>query len=83
MKNKSPKQIAALICIVLLVAMYVITLITAFLDPARFGRLFRGCLLSTIALPILLWILLWFYNLMKKRQTEMSLPQNDKDYNKK
>lgn len=57
-KKMTTKQIAALVCVVLLVALYVITFIAAILDVSDGGRLFASCLAATIALPILLWILL-------------------------
>ncbi|MCM1122355.1 MAG: hypothetical protein NC416_07220 [Eubacterium sp.] len=60
MKKMTPKQIAALVCVVLLVAMYVITLIVAFLDMTGSGQLFAGCLAVTVALPILCWIFVHF-----------------------
>ena len=56
----APRQIAALICVALLVAMYVITLIAAFLDVTDTGRLFAACLAATIGLPILFWIFIHF-----------------------
>ncbi len=61
MKKKTPKQIAALACVVLLVALYVITFIAACLDSTATGRLFAGCLGLTIALPILCWIFVHFH----------------------
>lgn len=54
------KQIAALICVALLIAMYVITLIAAFLDMTDTGRLFAACLAATVGLPILFWIFIHF-----------------------
>lgn len=57
-QKRTPKQIAALICAVLLAAMYLITFVVACLDRQDAGRLFAMCLLMTIALPILLWIIL-------------------------
>lgn len=60
MKKMTPKQIAALACVVLLVAMYVITLLAACLDMTGTGRLFAGCLASTVALPIICWIFIHF-----------------------
>jgi hypothetical protein len=60
MKKKTPKQIAALICVILLVALYVITLIAACLDSTATGQLFAGCLAATIALPIICWIFIHF-----------------------
>lgn len=70
MKKKTPKQIAALLCIVLLVSLYVATFLVACFGSVDSGRLFAACLSATVGLPILLWILLWFYDLMKKRQAE-------------
>ena len=71
--KKTPKQIAALICVILLAAMYVVTLIVAFLDLGDAGRLFAGCLLATIALPILLWIYIWLYGIYRSKHNMASL----------
>lgn len=66
----TPKQIAALICVILLVGMYIGAFVVACLDLGDSGRLFAGCLVATIGMPILLWLLIWSYDLMKKRQAE-------------
>lgn len=79
MRKKTPKQIAALVCAILLVSMYIVTFIVACLDTANSGRLFAACLAATIGLPILLWIILWFYGLMKKQQSEISDALSDGD----
>ncbi|NBJ94068.1 hypothetical protein [Parablautia muri] len=60
MKQK-PKQIAAIICIILLVLLYVATLVISLLDFPGSDRLFAACLMATIGLPILLWIYIWLY----------------------
>ncbi len=70
MKKKTPKQIAALFCVILLVSLYIVTFIAACLDTASSGRLFAACLAATIILPVLFWILLWFHGMWKKRQEE-------------
>lgn len=77
MKRKTPKQIAALPCVVLLVSMYLATFLVACLGGADSGRLFAACLAATIIVPILLWIFTWFYGLLKERQSEAaaSLPE--------
>ena len=67
-KKASPKQIAAIICIVLLVGMYVATLIVALLDFPGSDRLFAACLVATIGLPILLWIYIWLYKQVKEKK---------------
>lgn len=79
MKKKTPRQIAALICVVLLVSMYIITFAAACLDAANSGKLFAACLSATIGLPILLWIFLWFCGLLKERQSDASASLPDKD----
>ncbi len=56
-----PKQIAAIICIALLVLLYVATLVISLLDFPGSDRLFAACLVATIGLPILLWIYIWLY----------------------
>ena len=66
-KKKTPKQIAALVCVGLLVLLYVVTLVVAF--PGA-DRLFQACLVATVGLPILLWIYMWLYGKMKDRFEE-------------
>lgn len=69
-KKRTPKQIAALICVIILVCMYIITLVVACLDFPGSGRLFAACLLATIGLPILLWIYIWLYGKVKDRRED-------------
>ncbi|MBD5457834.1 MAG: hypothetical protein HDR27_04590 [Lachnospiraceae bacterium] len=78
-KKSTPKQVAALLCVIILVLMYVITLIIACLDFQGAGKMFAACLLTTIALPILLWLCIWFYGVMKDRQSAVDgeLPRKD------
>ena len=69
-KKISPKQVAAMICVVLLVGMYVATLIVALLDFPGWDRLCQACLVATIGLPILLWIYIWLYQQIRERKEE-------------
>ena len=69
-KKISPTQVAAMICVVLLVGMYVATLIVALLDFPGWDRLFQACLVATIGLPILLWIYIWLYQQIRERKEE-------------
>ena len=71
-KKRTPKQIAALSCVILLLSLYVVTFIVACLDLGDSGRLFAGCLLATIALPILLWIYIWLYGVYRGRHNMAS-----------
>ncbi|MGN0376649.1 MAG: hypothetical protein ACI4ED_03340 [Suilimivivens sp.] len=67
--KKSKKQIAALICVALLVFLYVATLIVALLDFPGSDRMFAACLMATIGLPILLWIYIWVYGKFTGKHT--------------
>lgn len=75
-KKITPKQIAALICVILLVGMYIGAFIVACLDLGDSGRLFAGCLVVTIGMPILLWLLIWSFDLIKKRQADSRPPKD-------
>ncbi len=72
-QKKSAKQIAAIVCILLLVAMYVVTFIVACLDFPGWGRLFQACIVATIGLPILLWIYIGMYGWLQQKHTIASL----------
>ena len=72
-EKKTPKQIAAIICIILLAAMYLFTFVSAFLNFPGWDRLFAGCLLMTVAMPILLWIYIWLYGKYAQKHTMASL----------
>lgn len=78
-EKRTPKQIAAMICIVLLVAMYLITFLVACLDFPGWNKLFAGCLLMTIALPILLWLYIWLYGMYTEKHTMASLDMMHSD----
>lgn len=69
-KKITPKQIMAIIGVILLIGMYIGAFVVACLDLGDSGRLFAGCLVATIGIPILLWLLTWSYDLMKKRRDE-------------
>lgn len=74
--KKSPKQIAAILCIVLLVLLYAATLIVALLDFPGSDRLFAACLMATVGLPILLLIYLWLYGKYIDRRSGTGLLDN-------
>lgn len=68
-KKMTSKQIVAITGIVLLVLLYVVTLITAFVDTSASGRLFAACLFGTIVIPLLVWIYTWMYGKLTGRRT--------------
>ena len=73
--NKTPayKRILALCGIVILVGMYVVLLIEALTGSPDTYNVFIGCVAATIAVPILLWLLIWSIGALTGRHTVASL----------
>lgn len=90
-KKPSVKQIAAMTAVILLAALYILTLIMAIVDPSASGRWFVICLVCTMAIPLLAWIFIWIYgettgkktiadlHLMQEQDAEESLPEEKKE----
>lgn len=75
-EGKAPwtvKRAAAVAGIVLLVALYVVTFVSALIGTEGAGRLFRFSLGMTIAMPIFLWILIWCVGKFRNRHSMASL----------
>ena len=68
-KKKKSVRIAALFGVILLVALYLLTLIFAIFDFDGKGQLFRACLFATIGVPILIWIYIWLYGVVTGKKT--------------
>lgn len=69
MKKRSVKQIAALVAVILLVAMYALTLVVAIIDKSASGKMFAFCLICTVAIPLLTWIFIWIYGQYSGKKT--------------
>lgn len=67
------KQIVALAGVILLAAMYLVTLIVAIFDQDSSGRLFQACLVATIAIPLLIWVYIWMYGKLTGKHTMADL----------
>lgn len=80
MKTKS-KQIAAILCIILLVLLYVATLVISLLDFPGSDKLFGACIIATIGLPILLWIYIWLFGKVTSRHTVTDSEQDQSSKN--
>ena len=68
-KKRTPKQIAALIGVILLVAIYLVTFVVGIFVPDESGNLFKASLLATFTIPLLLWILIWMFGKLTNRHT--------------
>ncbi len=65
----TPKRIGATVMIVILVALYIVTLVSACLSFPGWQRMFAASLVATIGLPILFWIYIWCYGALKDKHT--------------
>ena len=72
-KKITSKQVVALAGVVLLAAMYLVTLVVAIFDQDSSGRLFQACLVGTIAIPLLIWVYIWMYGKLNGRHTMADL----------
>ena len=69
------KRIIALMGVILLVMMYVLTLLSAIFFNEETKTLFRISLYCTVAVPILLWILLWMIGRITGKRNITSPPE--------
>ena len=74
-QNKTPlyKRVLALIGIVLLAGMYIALLIFAIISSPATKDIFFGCVAATVAIPIMIWILIWAIGSFTGRHTIASL----------
>ncbi len=81
MKKRTPKQIIALLAVVLLVAMYVVTFILALLDPAVAGKAFMASMICTLIVPLFAWIFIWIFGQYSGKKTiaDLNLMQDPED----
>lgn len=68
-KIRKHKQIAAIIGIVLLVAMYLAALIFALCDFKGAKQLFGVSLACTIFVPAMIWFYIWLYGYITHKKT--------------
>lgn len=72
-KKRTSKQIVALGGVILLVALYILTLLVAIFAPQTAGHLFQACLMATVFVPILIWIYVWMYGKLTGKHTMADL----------
>lgn len=66
MNQSKPKRIAAITGIVLLAALYLVTLCLAIFGNEHTNTWFMACIAATIIVPILIYVYLWLYKMLKK-----------------
>ena len=57
--------------------MYVVTLVLALSGFEGWEKMFSGCVVSTVAIPILLWVFIWIYGKTKggARRSRLVFPE--------
>ena len=67
---KKTKRILAIIGIIILVALYAVTLVLAFSKNPDVQKWFIICIVATIIVPIIIYVYQWLYKLVKKDAAE-------------
>lgn len=78
-KKATPKQIAAIAGLVLLLLLYAVTLVTAFIDTAQARKLFELCAFATFVLPLVIWVYIWIFGKLTGRSTIADLNAGGKE----
>jgi len=73
------RQIVAWIGIILLLALYLITLLVAIFDTSSSGKFFGLSLFATVAIPLLIWIYTWMYGKLTGKHTIADFDIKDED----
>ena len=67
MKNKV-KQIAAITAIVLIAAIYIVTLILAITNNESTSQWFMAAIIATIVLPVMAYVYIWIYKRVQEQR---------------
>jgi amino acid transporter len=79
---KKLKQITAIIVVIILIALYVITLLTAIFDPTETRSWFRASIFATVVVPVLLWAYMMIFKLIHRNdedEEQEELKDSDKE----
>lgn len=61
------KRILAILCIVILVTLYIITLIAALIGSPASNNIFMAAVTANVLLPVMMWVFLQTANYFKKK----------------
>lgn len=74
--NKKLKQVLAIIGLVIIAGLYLTTLILALTGNENTHGLFLASIFATIMVPLIMYILSWIFNLVKKQAAETKNGKN-------
>ena len=67
MKSKA-KQIAAIGAVVIIVAIYIVTLILGITNNENTSSWFMAAIVATVVLPVISWVYIWIYQRVKDQR---------------
>ncbi|WP_051198054.1 hypothetical protein [Butyrivibrio sp. MB2005] len=71
-KTPLAKRVIAWVGIVLLLLVYVVFFLVALFGKTGSGSAFLACAAATVAIPILVWLILWVYTALSGKRTVAS-----------
>jgi hypothetical protein len=74
---KKLKQITAIVVVIILIALYVITLLTAIFDPTETRSWFRASIFATVVVPVLLWAYMMIFKLIRGNDEDKDEGENN------
>lgn len=81
--KKTPKQIAAIIALIAIVALIIAYFVSALTATPESGNHFFAFFFAIIAIPILLWLFLFCYGRLTQKHTIAEyFPENDEETKK-
>lgn len=78
MHSKS-KRVAALIGVIILAALYIITLLLAIFGNENTNSWFMACICATVIVPVMIWVYSWLYKMLKKDVADSVKEQEQED----
>lgn len=77
--NRKAKQVLAIIGIVIIAALYIVTLILALIGNENTRPFFMASIICTILVPVVLYILSWMFNLVKGQAEDARNSRDEND----
>ena len=78
---KRLKQVLAIITVVLLIALYIVTLVLAIIGNENTFGWFLACIFCTVVIPVIMWVIAWLYNMIKNNRSEVTPEEKDDNQN--
>lgn len=67
---KQFKRVLAILAVIIIAGLYIATLVCAIFVKRFSNQMFLGCIVATVMVPLLLYLLFWLYDLFYSRTTD-------------